>query len=73
MSNVEETSKSLYKAMKGFGTDESRLIREIVLHTNSSRVSLYLLVFIRLLLYTLMLSMHVLYISTLKDRNMHQT
>jgi len=37
MSNVEEAAKSLYKAMKGFGTDESRLIREIVSHTNGTR------------------------------------
>lgn len=33
----EEAAKSLNKAMKGFGTDEKRLIKEIVSHTNGSR------------------------------------
>lgn len=37
MSNIEEAAKSLNKAMKGIGTDESRLIKEIVSHTNGTR------------------------------------
>ena len=37
MSHVEEAAKSLNKAMKGFGTDESLLIKEIVSHTNGTR------------------------------------
>ena len=34
---AEEAAKSLHKSMKGFGTDEARLIKEIVLHSNAQR------------------------------------
>jgi hypothetical protein len=37
MSIYEETAKSFHKAMKGFGTDESRIIREIVANSNGQR------------------------------------
>lgn len=34
---IEEAAKSLRKSMKGMGTDESRLIKEIVTHSNAQR------------------------------------
>lgn len=37
MSEIEEACKSLYKSMKGFGTDETRLIKEIVSRPNGVR------------------------------------
>lgn len=37
MSYAEESAKNLYKAMKGFGTDEKKIIREIVAHKNGAR------------------------------------
>jgi annexin A7/11 len=37
MDSIEETAKSLHKAMRGLGTDEDRLIREIVSHSNAQR------------------------------------
>jgi len=37
MSNIEEAAKSLNKAIQGTGNDESRLIKEIVSHTNGTR------------------------------------
>ena len=37
MDNAEESAKSLHKAFKGIGTDESRLIKEIVNHSNGQR------------------------------------
>ena len=37
MSVVEQACKSLYKSMKGMGTDEGRLIKEIVDHSNGTR------------------------------------
>ncbi|CAF0932991.1 unnamed protein product [Brachionus calyciflorus] len=37
MDQAENVAKSLNKAMKGFGTDESRLIKEIVSHNNAQR------------------------------------
>ncbi|RNA16723.1 annexin A7 isoform X1, partial [Brachionus plicatilis] len=40
MERFEEAAKSLKKSMKGIGTDESRLIKEIVNHTNSERQSI---------------------------------
>ena len=35
--NVKEVCESLNKSMKGLGTDEGRLIKEIATHTNSQR------------------------------------
>lgn len=37
MDLIEETAKSFNKAMRGLGTDEDRLIKEIVSHSNSQR------------------------------------
>ena len=37
MQQAEEAAKSLNKAMKGIGTDENRLIKEIVTHSNGAR------------------------------------
>lgn len=37
MQQAEEAAKSLNKSMKGIGTDENRLIKEIVTHTNGAR------------------------------------
>jgi hypothetical protein len=37
MEHAEEVAKSLNKAFKGIGTDESRLIKEIVNHSNGQR------------------------------------
>ncbi len=37
MEQAEESAKSLNKAMKGFGTDETRLIKEIVGQSNGQR------------------------------------
>ena len=34
---AEESAKSIHKAFEGIGTDESRLIKEIVNHSNSQR------------------------------------
>ena len=34
---VEDAARSLHKAMAGIGTDEKRLIKEIVTHSNSFR------------------------------------
>ncbi len=34
---MEEIAKSIHKAFKGIGTDESRLIKEIVGHSNAQR------------------------------------
>lgn len=34
---VEEVAKSFYQAMKGIGTDEARIIRELCSHTNAER------------------------------------
>jgi len=35
--SLEDAAKSFQKAMKGFGTDESRIIKEICAHSNSQR------------------------------------
>jgi hypothetical protein len=37
MEQAEEAAKSLNKSMKGIGTDEKRLIKEIVSHSNGTR------------------------------------
>ena len=37
MDKAEEACKSLNKSMKGIGTDENRLIKEIATHTNGQR------------------------------------
>ena len=37
MDDVEKACKSLYKSMKGLGTDESRLIKEIIENNNFTR------------------------------------
>ena len=37
MDRIEEAAQSLHKSMKGFGTDEARLIKEIVNHRNADR------------------------------------
>jgi annexin A7/11 len=37
MEHAEEAAKSLHKAMRGVGTDENRLIKEIVTHPNGAR------------------------------------
>ena len=37
MQQAEEAAKSLNKSMKGIGTDENRLIKEIVTHSNGAR------------------------------------
>ena len=34
---AEESAKSFHKAMKGIGTDEKRIIKEIIEHTNAQR------------------------------------
>lgn len=37
MVEIEEAAKSFHKAMKGIGTDESRIIKEIIKHSNGNR------------------------------------
>lgn len=37
MQEAEEGAKSLRKAMKGLGTDEARVIKEITSHKNGAR------------------------------------
>ena len=37
MNPFEETAKSLRKAMQGIGTDEARIIRELLAHGNNQR------------------------------------
>jgi hypothetical protein len=37
MGDYEEAAKSFHQAMKGIGTDESRIIRELVANKNAKR------------------------------------